>query len=62
MPRKKIWLERIHVTLREGTKDRIDAVLGRGEDRLDLIREGIEAAITKRERAERRQETSIHEA
>lgn len=58
MPRKKQWLERVHVTLKEGTKDRIDAVLDEGEDRLDLIREGIEAAISKRERT-RRNDPSI---
>jgi hypothetical protein len=40
----------MHLTLAEGTKDRIDAVLREGEDRLELVREGLEREIARRER------------
>lgn len=54
MPRHKIYAERLHVTLPAGAKKRIDAVVERGEDRLDVIRAAIEIEVERRERARRK--------
>ncbi|HSI42014.1 MAG TPA: hypothetical protein VLA00_15840 [Xanthobacteraceae bacterium] len=48
--RKKQWTERITLPLAEGTTSRIDALLTPGEVRLDLIREGIDRELKRRER------------
>lgn len=50
MGRKKLWDERMHLTLPLGAKDRIDAALREGEDRLAFIREAIERELKRRER------------
>jgi hypothetical protein len=49
--RKKLWHENINLTLPEGAKARMDAVLVEGEDRLDMIREAIDREIKRRQRA-----------
>lgn len=49
--RKKLWHENINLTLPEGAKARMDAVLNDDEDRLDMIREAIEREIKRRERS-----------
>lgn len=48
--RKKLWRENVNLTLPEGAKARMDALLKDGEDRLDLIREAIERELKRRER------------
>ncbi|CAH1665482.1 hypothetical protein CHELA20_52248 [Hyphomicrobiales bacterium] len=53
MGRKKLWAERVHVTLAEGVKDRIKAALEPGEDSLDLIRDAIERELRRRDRAKK---------
>ena len=50
MGRKKINHEQIPARFPEGTLERIDAVLGDGEKRSDLIREAIERELKRRER------------
>lgn len=50
MGRKKLWEERMHLTLPLGAKGRIDAVLRDKEDRLAFIREAIERELKRRER------------
>lgn len=50
MGRPKQFDERIHLTLPEGTRDRITAVLVTGEDRMALIRKALEAELKRRER------------
>lgn len=50
MGRTKLFDERMHLTLAAGTKDRIDAVLRESEDRLELVREGLEKELRRRER------------
>jgi hypothetical protein len=50
MGRKKEWNIRLTLPLTDETVERIDAVLEEGEARLDLIREGIERELKKRER------------
>lgn len=50
MGRKKLWDERLHLTLPAGAKARIDASLRDGEDRLDLIREAIDRELKRREK------------
>lgn len=47
--RKKLWDERVHLTLPKGGRARMDAVLYEGEDRLDLIRAAIETEVRRRE-------------
>lgn len=51
MGRTKLWAERMHVTLPEGAKERIDAVLEEGEDRLEFVRKAIEREIKRRSKA-----------
>lgn len=50
MGRKKLWHEAVNLTLPEGAKARMDAVLNEGEDRLEMIREAIEREIKRRTR------------
>jgi metal-responsive CopG/Arc/MetJ family transcriptional regulator len=50
MGRKQINHEQIPARLPEGTLDRMDAVLGEGEKRSDLIREAVERELKRRER------------
>lgn len=50
MGRKKLWAERLLVPLPEGTTERLDAVTAEEEDRLDVIREGIERELKRREK------------
>jgi hypothetical protein len=54
MGRKKLWAENINLTLPEGAKDRMNAALEEGEDRLDLIRDAIERELKRREKAKKR--------
>ena len=53
MGRKKLWAENVNLTLPEGAKARMDALLEEGEDRLDLIRAAIEKECKRREKAKR---------
>jgi metal-responsive CopG/Arc/MetJ family transcriptional regulator len=48
--RKKQFPVRIVLPLPEGTVERIDAILTKGEARLDVIREAIERELKRRER------------
>jgi hypothetical protein len=50
MGRKKLWTEQVRLSLPEGAKERMDAVLEEGEDRLDLIRGAIDKEVVRRER------------
>jgi hypothetical protein len=50
MGRKKRWAEDMQARFPEGTFDRIQAVLGEGEDRTDFIREAVERELRRRER------------
>lgn len=50
MGRKKLWDERILLSLASETLERIDAALQKGEARLDLIREAIERELKRRRR------------
>ncbi len=49
--RKKQWTESLRVPLPEGTTARLDAVREEGEDRLSVIRKGIELELRRREKA-----------
>lgn len=49
--RRKLWDERVHVTLPKGARARMDAVLYEGEDRLDLIRAAIDTEVRRRKAA-----------
>lgn len=49
--RKKEFTERILQPFREGTLERIAAVLEEGEDRTAFIRETVEKEIKRREKA-----------
>jgi len=49
--RKKQWTERLTLPLAKETVERLDAVLAEGEARLDLIRDGIERELKRREKA-----------
>lgn len=51
--RKKQWHENINLTLPLGAKARMDAALEEGEDRLDLIRKGIERELKARAQSKR---------
>lgn len=50
MGRKKQFTERITLPLPAGTTCRIDALLDKGEARLELIRDAIEREVRRRER------------
>jgi hypothetical protein len=49
--RPKIFAEQLRVPLVAGYTARIDAVLDKGEARLDMIREAIEREIKRRSKA-----------
>ncbi len=51
MGRKKINDEQTPARFPDGTLERIDAVLGDGEKRADLIRQAVERELKRRERA-----------
>jgi len=51
MGRKKLWTERITLPLAAETLEQIDAALGEGEARLDLIREAIDRELRRRRRS-----------
>lgn len=48
--RKKQWTKRLTLPLAKETVERLDAARADGEDRLDVIREGIERELKRRER------------
>ncbi len=48
MGRKKLWNERILLSLASEALGRVDAALRDGEVRLDLIREAIERELKRR--------------
>lgn len=50
MGRKKLWDERLLVPLTTETVERLDAAREDDEDRLDVIRAGIERELKRRER------------
>jgi hypothetical protein len=50
MGRKKLWDERVLVPLAKETVERLEAVRHEDEDRLDVIRAGIERELKLRER------------
>lgn len=50
MGRKKLWSEDMVARFAEGTFERIDAVLGRDEDRTDFVREAVERELKRRMR------------
>jgi len=50
MGRKKRWAEDMQARFPEGTFDRIQSVLGDGEDRTDFVREAVERELKRRER------------
>lgn len=54
MGRKKINEEQMPARLPAGTFDRMDAVMGDGEKRSDLLREAVERELKRRERAKER--------
>jgi len=56
--RKKLWTERLHLTLPKGAKERIRAVLMPGEDSLDLVRKAVETEVSARERAKEKDRRS----
>lgn len=53
MGRKKLWTERLLVPLPDGTTARLDAVTDEDEDRLDVIRAGIDRELEVREKAKK---------
>ena len=46
--REKLYVENLRLSLKDGTIDRIDALLGSKETRLDFIRDAIEREISRR--------------
>ena len=52
--RAKRYPEAVALTLAQGSKARMDAVLEDDEDRLDLIRGAIDKEVTRREKHARR--------
>lgn len=50
MGRKKLWSEDMQARFAEGTFDRIAAVLGENEARMDFVRAAVEREIEARER------------
>jgi hypothetical protein len=49
MGRKRKWVEDAVARFPEGTFARINAVLGKTEDRTDFIREAVERELVRRE-------------
>lgn len=58
MGRKKLWAENINLTLPEGAKERMDAVLEADENRLDMIRTAIDREVSHREQSQARKKSS----
>lgn len=54
MGRRMLFPEHINLSLPEGKKDEIDALLQNGEDRLAMIRTAIDKELAARRRAYRR--------
>lgn len=54
MGRTKLWTERLTLPLDDATLTRLKAVQEEGEDRLSVIRAGIELELQRRERLARR--------
>ena len=52
--RKKRWAENMQARFPEGTFERIEAVLKKGEDRTDLVRVAVERELKRREKARTR--------
>lgn len=50
MGRKKLWTEDMQARFPDGTFERIEAVLGEGEDRTDFVRVAVERELKRRER------------
>jgi hypothetical protein len=50
MGRTKRWSEDMQARFPEGTFDRIEAVLGDGEDRTAFVRAAVERELKRRER------------
>ena len=50
MGRKKLWAEDMQARFREGTFDRIEAVLEDSEDRTEFVRIAVERELKRRER------------
>lgn len=48
--RKLMYPEKINLAVPEGTRERLDALLEPGEDRLEMIRDAIEREARRRER------------
>ena len=48
MGRKKLWEERLHLTLAKGAKEAISAALLGSEDVLDLVRISIDRELIRR--------------
>ncbi|MDG3444591.1 hypothetical protein [Nitrospirillum amazonense] len=48
MGRRKLWTERLTITLPEGVKEGIDALLVPSETRLDFIRTAIDREMARR--------------
>lgn len=53
MGRKKLWGEEMQARFPDGTFDRIAALLAKGEDRTEFVREAVEREIKRRERKAR---------
>lgn len=54
MGRKQINHEQMPARFQEGTLERMDAVLGEGEKRSDLIREAVERELKRRDGLKKR--------
>lgn len=52
--RKKRWSEDMQARFREGTFERIAAVLEGSEDRTDFVREAVERELKRREKSKKR--------
>lgn len=52
--RRKLWTERLQLPLAEGTTAKIDALLAKGEVRLDFLREAVDREIKRRSKAKPR--------
>ena len=57
--RAKRYPEAVALTLAQGWKARMDAVLEDDEDRLDLIRGAIDKEVTRREKHARRATNAV---
>jgi hypothetical protein len=48
MGRKKLWMERLHLTLAQGAKAAISVALLNGEDVLEFVRTAIDRELVRR--------------